>query len=452
MVNSIKAYGFVIILVIGLMLLLLLPDLSHAATNGDWEGVTDQDLAISFTVSDDQATNISTRIRVFCSGFSVVVMTNHGSRDIINNSFTINSSTSACNPYEPWITKPYGFTGTFTDDNTCTGTYFYSTNQFGTWGATSSCSTPQIESFSTSSQNIKPGENATLSWSISNADSANIDQEVGPVNAAAGSINVTPSETTTYTLSATNACGTVQDSVTVTISERIAWSLRFALNEDFYGNLSGWKYSIDVAGLVTGYERYVLKNPNGNIVIDSLSDISGTTFAFGDIGDGEHIGIIQYGYNNTDYFEAGFYTLGLWDDGQLTEYILPYEVTAEDIPTSTPVIISPTQNSILAKQTVTISWEECPIPFVYDDMSNYVDLLGAYEESMHVGNATEATFTLPTGTYNCSVHATFFKYVTEEVPYFAGFHFIQECGRMVNFEVRAAPVITPAILLLLGTE
>ncbi len=216
MADRLKAYGLVVIAV---MVLLLQPNLGDAATNGNWDGTTDQDLAISFTVSGDQATNIVTRLRVYCSGFSAVVMTNHGSRDIINNSFTINSSTSACTPFPPFTYRPYGFTGTFTDENTCAGTYYYSTTQTGTWGASPACSVPQIDSFSSSTQTIAPGETVTLNWTISNADSAAIDQGIGSVDAASGSIDVTPNQTTTYTLSATNACGTVQATVTVTIEQ-----------------------------------------------------------------------------------------------------------------------------------------------------------------------------------------------------------------------------------------
>ena len=82
-----------------------------------------------------------------------------------------------------------------------------------------SCILPTINTYSGPSVPIAPGETATLTWSISSADSATIDQGVGSVDAASGSIDVTPNQTTTYTLSATNTCGTVQASVRVTIEQ-----------------------------------------------------------------------------------------------------------------------------------------------------------------------------------------------------------------------------------------
>ncbi|MBN1843576.1 MAG: hypothetical protein JW883_15015, partial [Deltaproteobacteria bacterium] len=60
------------------------------------------------------------------------------------------------------------------------------------------------------------GESATLTWSSTNADSATIDQGIGgvPVN---GSTSVSPTETTTYTITATGLVGTATDIVTVTV-------------------------------------------------------------------------------------------------------------------------------------------------------------------------------------------------------------------------------------------
>ncbi len=241
-----NAFTFVVISVMVFLLSLLRPDLSQAATNGDWEGLTDQDLAISFTVAGDQATNIATRLRVYCSGFSAVVMTNHGTRDIINNSFSISGTTSACTPIPPFTYRPYGFTGTFTDENTCAGTYYYSTTQTGTWQASPACSMPQIDSFSSSAQTIAPGETVTLNWAISHADSAAIDQGVGSVDAASGSTDVTPSQTTTYTLTATNVCGTATESVTIEVNSQ-AGQCPGSTEKEFYPE-NAYAHDMQVSG------------------------------------------------------------------------------------------------------------------------------------------------------------------------------------------------------------
>ena len=69
------------------------------------------------------------------------------------------------------------------------------------------CEVPTIEYFRADPNAIDPGGTATLSWSISNANSARIDNGIGDVDPVQGSIAVSPRETTTYTLTASNACG-----------------------------------------------------------------------------------------------------------------------------------------------------------------------------------------------------------------------------------------------------
>jgi len=63
---------------------------------------------------------------------------------------------------------------------------------------------PQIASFSAVKRLIAPLEAATLTWTVTNAESIEIDQGVGFVGVS-GSINVAPLGTTTYTMSA--RCG-----------------------------------------------------------------------------------------------------------------------------------------------------------------------------------------------------------------------------------------------------
>jgi hypothetical protein len=63
-----------------------------------------------------------------------------------------------------------------------------------------------IHSFNTARAKIKKGQNATLSWHVTNAESISIEPDIGSVSAL-GSRNVKPSKTTTYTLTATNKAG-----------------------------------------------------------------------------------------------------------------------------------------------------------------------------------------------------------------------------------------------------
>lgn len=70
----------------------------------------------------------------------------------------------------------------------------------------SGCSTtpglPIINTFNANPITIDFGNSTTLSWEVSGADTVSIDQGIGIVTAS-GTINITPSTTTTYTLTAT---------------------------------------------------------------------------------------------------------------------------------------------------------------------------------------------------------------------------------------------------------
>ncbi len=65
---------------------------------------------------------------------------------------------------------------------------------------------------------ILTGESATLSWSTRHADTVSLDNGIGAV-ALNGSLLVSPTDTTAYTLTATGAGGTVSALVTVTVTE-----------------------------------------------------------------------------------------------------------------------------------------------------------------------------------------------------------------------------------------
>ncbi len=76
---------------------------------------------------------------------------------------------------------------------------------------------PRIIRFGANPLEILEGNASSLFWQVERADEVTIDQGVGSVNNQAGNTNVTPNQTTTYTLTATNAYGTVQAEVTVNV-------------------------------------------------------------------------------------------------------------------------------------------------------------------------------------------------------------------------------------------
>src|SRR4030042_988431 len=75
---------------------------------------------------------------------------------------------------------------------------------------------PVVVAFCVSSAQREAGDSATLLWNVTGAASVSIDQGVGNV-AAAGTKAVSPAETTVYTLTATNAAGSVTNHVSLTV-------------------------------------------------------------------------------------------------------------------------------------------------------------------------------------------------------------------------------------------
>lgn len=76
---------------------------------------------------------------------------------------------------------------------------------------------PVILSLTASPSSISPGGNSNLSWNVTGATSVNISPGIGS-RPASGSAPVSPASTTIFTLSATNAAGTVTQQVTVTVA------------------------------------------------------------------------------------------------------------------------------------------------------------------------------------------------------------------------------------------
>lgn len=79
---------------------------------------------------------------------------------------------------------------------------------------------PVINSFTTSPGTISSGQSVTLNWDVSDAATATIQPAVGSV-APSGTTPVSPTRTTTYTLTATNEGGSATSSITVTVTSAV---------------------------------------------------------------------------------------------------------------------------------------------------------------------------------------------------------------------------------------
>ena len=110
-------------------------------------------------------------------------------------------------------------TGTFVADGG-NQTLSLTTNGFGNAHITAyqirnAFPAPVIDSFTATPSLIASGESSALSWQITGADSAMISAGVGSVNVDSGASTVSPTATTTYTLTATNGGGSVTAALTV---------------------------------------------------------------------------------------------------------------------------------------------------------------------------------------------------------------------------------------------
>jgi hypothetical protein len=74
---------------------------------------------------------------------------------------------------------------------------------------------PTISSFATSAETVSPGNSATLSWEVSGGSYVMVSPHVGPVRGTTAT--VTPAQSTTYTLYATNQYGRTTATVVVSV-------------------------------------------------------------------------------------------------------------------------------------------------------------------------------------------------------------------------------------------
>lgn len=135
---------------------------------------------------------------------------------------------------------------------------------------------------------ITEGENATLSWTSTDASDVIIDQDVGEVPAT-GETTVSPTETTTYTGTFTGSGGEVSCETTVTVEsnepEPLALHEQAALNaialvdqpDGYLWGGKGWDFElrefVTPATVLSGYQYY---NPNSRQVETGIGlDCSG---------------------------------------------------------------------------------------------------------------------------------------------------------------------------------
>jgi hypothetical protein len=151
---------------------------------------------------------------------------------------------------------------------------------------------PVIQSFQASPTAVASGGTATLSWSVSGADTLSIAPGVGTVTGT--SVQVAPTATTTYTLTATNAGGSSTSSVTVTVVQPPS-GLAYAINPAVYaagtaitantpsyagGVVSSWTVSPALpAGLSLDASTGIITGTPTAVTAEAVYTITGTNAA-----------------------------------------------------------------------------------------------------------------------------------------------------------------------------
>ncbi len=134
------------------------------------------------------------------------------------------------------VLEPYGWdmdlSGTYTGTPDDTTTYIITA--YGPGGTASASVTvevyyPPTVSLSAQPETIYAGQSSALTWTSSDAEHVSIDNGIGEVGPN-GSMAVSPTQTTNYTITATGPGGTITDSATVTVNSIISLNIASPAN------------------------------------------------------------------------------------------------------------------------------------------------------------------------------------------------------------------------------
>lgn len=217
-------------------------------------------------------------------------------------------------------------------------------------GITLTPTIPEIDFFSADTHFLIEGNTTNLSWVVSNADTVTIDQGIGEVDLS-GSHAVSPTEKTTYTLTATS--GTESETAEVTINVMPSyWE-----PPDWWGDIT-----------IQPPEQTMVIQPSSNEGKDSFihSDFQNQNFGdetYGMIGKVDDftvrtylqfdlsslpsdsvivsadLKVYQYAGTDTENFNIGVHSVtGLWEEDSLTWATQPnYDFTPEITISVSPV-------------------------------------------------------------------------------------------------------------------
>jgi len=148
-------------------------------------------------------------------------------------------------------------------------------------------SVPQVVVFSASPQTISAGQSSQLCWQIVGATSISISNGIGSNLQANACQTVSPQTTTTYVLSATNATGQIQASVTVNVGS--TQILSFTASPEFIsaqGNPAVLSWTTTNATSVALVGGDMTSSPtglpvNGSFTVTPMDNATYTLIAYG---------------------------------------------------------------------------------------------------------------------------------------------------------------------------
>jgi RHS repeat-associated protein len=227
---------------------------------------------------------------------------------------------------------------------------------------------------------IVVGESATLTWTSNNAESATIDQGIGDVDVS-GSTTVSPTETTSYTITVTGLSGTATDQALVTVTGGVEPQPEGSFGEQYEDlippDATLESYDPKRFSVITGLVHDLAGSP--------ISDISLTIHVHPEYGTAETNaegrfsipveggGIITIVYQKDSLITAQRQIYVPWNDIAIAETIV---MITED-PASTTLTFDGNPDTVVTHQSTEVTDESgsrsCTTVFTGDNRAYLVD-------------------------------------------------------------------------------
>ena len=214
---------------------------------------------------------------------------------------------------------------------------------------------PEIVSFELDTSSISPGESATLSWEVLDASVVSIDQGIGTVSSQ-GSRQVSPIQTSTFTITALNDAGSVTAQATLNVTVAPPTIVSFAGNPPNIhpGESTSLQWDVSGADLVSINQEIGSVGSSGTV---SISPASTTVYQITASNQGGIVQaettifvsaldppVIQSFSGNPSEIQRGMSTTLFWQADQADSILGWHDDDTEDVYSTDPlgsVVVSP---------------------------------------------------------------------------------------------------------------